>query len=126
MIVRVVRVLIGRPDHADRADRHEDVPICRHLTAVYDRVHEPVVHRDHDPSPREDPDIIDPCERRDLSGPRPGGINGYARTDLGLLSRSSVAKPSARHFVALAINVDGRAVGKHLCATRPGAAGRYS
>ncbi len=52
VVIGIFGVNIGGADHAHRPDRHDDVAVGRHLTAVDARVHEPVVHRDHDPPAR--------------------------------------------------------------------------
>ena len=70
---------VGRPDHADRPDRHDDVAVGRHLAAVDHGVHQPVVHRDHDPLARHHVDALDAGHVRDLAGPGAGRADGHAR-----------------------------------------------
>ena len=120
VIVGVLRVHIGRPDHADGPDRHDDVAVGRHLAAVDHRVDEPVVHRDHDPPPREDPDALDAGHLGDLARPRPGGVDGHPRLDFSLLPRARVAHARTRDLIAVTRDPHDRVVGHHLRAAHPG------
>src|SRR4029450_7046228 len=52
-VVGVRNLLIRRPDHRHGADRNDDVAVGRHLAPVDHRVHQPVVHGDHDALARE-------------------------------------------------------------------------
>ena len=52
-VVGAVGVDVGGADHAHRADRDEDVAVAGRVAAVDHRVHQPVVHRDHDPLARD-------------------------------------------------------------------------
>ena len=113
VVVGVVGVLVGRADHADGADGDEDVAVGRHLAAVDDRVHQPVVHRDHDPAARQDADALDAGHVGDVPGPRAGRVDGDARLHVGLLARARVAQARARDLVAVAVHGDGRVVGQH-------------
>ena len=86
VVVGIVGVHIGRPDHAHRPDRHDDVAVGRHLAAVDARVHEPVVHRDHDPPAREHADALDPGHLGDRAGPRARSVHRHPGFDVDLLA----------------------------------------
>ena len=90
------------------------VGIC---AAIDDRVHQPVVHRDHDPAAREDADALDAGHLRDVPGPRAGGVDRDARLYVGLLAGALVAQARARDLVAVAVDGDRPVIGEH-----PGAA----
>ena len=113
VVIGVVGVLVGRADDADGADGDEDVAVGRHLAAVDDRVHQPVVHRDHDPAARQDADALDARHLGDVPRPRARRVDGDARLDVGLLARAPVAHARARDFVAVAVHGDRRVVGQH-------------
>ncbi len=54
-VVGAVGLHVGGADDADGADGDEDVAVAGRVAAVDHRVHQPVVHRDHDPLARAPP-----------------------------------------------------------------------
>ena len=113
VVVGVLGVDVGRADDADGADRDDDVAVGGHRAAVDDRVHQPVVHRDHDPPAREDADALDAGHLRDAPGPRAGSVDRDARLDVGLLAGALVAQARARDLVAVAVDGDRPVIGEH-------------
>ena len=113
VVVGILGVHVGRADHADGADRNDDVAVGGHLTAVDHRVHQPVVHRDHDPPARQHVDPLDPGHLRDPPGPCAGGADRDPRLDVDLLAGEVVAQARAAHVVALAMDRDRLVVRQH-------------
>ena len=105
-LVRVGGADVGRADHADGADRDEDVAVGRHRAAVDHRVHEPVVHRDHDPLAGDHADVLDPGHVDDLRRPRARGVEHEAGLDVEVLAGLLVAHARARDRVARPVQVD--------------------
>ncbi len=113
LVVGIVGVLVGGADHADGPDGDDDVAVGRHLTAVDDRVHQPVVHGDHDSPPRQHADALDSRQIRDLAGPGAGGVDGDPRLDVHLLSAALVANAGPGHLIAVAVDRHGAVIREH-------------
>ena len=121
LVVGIGGLDVGGPDHADRADRDQDVAVGGHLAAVDHRVHQPVVHRDHDSPARVDVDALDPGQVGDTAGPGARGVHGHARPDVHLVAAANVAQLRARHLVAVALDGHRGVVGHDPAPRRAGA-----
>ena len=86
------------------------------------RVHEPMVHRDHDPPPRQHADALDAGHVGDLPGPGARGVDRHPGLHVELLPGGAAAQPRAGHVVALAVDGDHLVVGQDPRAPLLGAA----
>ncbi len=123
VVVGVVGVLIGRPDHRDGPDGDENVAVGRQLAAVDNRVHEPMVHRDHDSAARQHPDALDPGHVRDPARPGATGVDGHLGLDVQLVARADVAHARARNPIAGPVDVNRLVIGEDPRAPLLGAVG---
>jgi hypothetical protein len=112
-VVGVRRADVGRADHADGPDRHKDVAVARHRAAVDHRVHEPVVHGDHDPLAGYDADTLDPRHVSDLRRPCARGVDREPRLDVELLPGELVAHARTRDGIVLPMQVDHAVIGQN-------------
>ena len=106
-LIRIGVANVGRADHADRADRHQDVAVRRNHAAVDHRVHQPMVHGDHDPLARDHADVLDarPCAAICAAhGPEALRMNEASMSSSSPVQL--VAHARARHRLAVAVQGD--------------------